>query len=80
MNELTQAIAWTMLSILGDEVGEQRMNEAVAEAVGVVVAAEHGDEDALKRIQLAAGAFAATIKARRELTERMEAERRGRLN
>ncbi len=71
MNELAQAIAWVVISILGDDVSEERMHEVLGEAIGVVVAAEHGDEAAMKRVHHAAAGFAATIKTRREQTERL---------
>ena len=68
---LGQRIAWVVISILGDDVSEDRMHEVLGEAIGTVVAADHGDKDAMRRVHHAAAGFAATIKAHRELAERL---------
>ena len=70
---LGQAIAWLVLAKLAEDVGEQRMTELIGEAVGIVVAAEHGDEDAQARVLHAAAGFATAVKGRRALTERLAA-------
>ncbi len=62
---LGKVVAAVALSILQDDdaVGEERMREVLAEAMGVIVKAEHGDEEAIDRIKHAGEGFNAIIQA-----------------
>ena len=73
---LGQAIAWLIVDRLAESVTEDRMAELIGEAIGVVVAAEHGEEEAQGRVLHAASSFWATIRGRKALMDALASRTR----
>ena len=64
-----QAISWVMISILGRDIDAKQMDEALAEAINTVVAAEHGDAAVQQTVLEAAAAFSTTVKLRQAIRD-----------